>query len=453
MIIFRRRYLYWLFKAYLKKWGKNILLFFIIGVAAGISLFFLLKYSSGFFLSKISFRNNEMIGVVGTYPSNILPDEILSEISYGLTKITKEGNTKNHASYSTKIKDNDKTYVLSLKENLQFSDGENLSSQFINYSFKDVKVERPNNSTIVFKLKEIYSPFLVTLSKPVLKDGVVGLGNYKVKKIKQKGNFIESITLVSRSKPYSKRTYRFYPTEEAVKTAFALGEINKIKGVSNLSIKKTYFSTYTNVDINKSADYSKLTSVFFNNGDKVLSDKKIRSALSYAMPDTFIEGERAFSPFPSTSWVYEDSLRRQDLEHAKALLKSSSATGSGDLKITLKTTPKYTATAIKIAESWKKIGVKTYIEIVESVPDSFQAFLTDFNVPLDPDQYTLWHSNQKNNITNYKNLRIDKLLEDGRKTLDVSKRKSIYQDFQKYLIDDAPAAFLFYPYTYQISRK
>ncbi len=45
----------------------------------------------------------------------------------------------------------------------------------------------------------------------------------------------------------------------------------------------------------------------------------------------------------------------------------------------------------------------------------------------------LWHTGQDNNITKYENKRIDKLLEDGRKTLDFTERKKIYNDVTKYL--------------------
>ena len=72
---------------------------------------------------------------------------------------------------------------------------------------------------------------------------------------------------------------------------------------------------------------------------------------------------------------------------------------------------------------------------------------------MDPDQYTLWHSGQMNNITNYKNLRIDKLLEDGRQTVDIQSRIKIYADFQKYLLDDAPATFLYFPDIYTVTRN
>ena len=77
----------------------------------------------------------------------------------------------------------------------------------------------------------------------------------------------------------------------------------------------------------------------------------------------------------------------------------------------------------------------------------------DFNLSKDPDQYPLWHSGEQTNITKYKNLRIDKLLEDGRKNVDFNTRITIYNDFQKYLIEDTPASFLYFPYEYELIRK
>jgi len=101
----------------------------------------------------------------------------------------------------------------------------------------------------------------------------------------------------------------------------------------------------------------------------------------------------------------------------------------------------------------EKIDIEVDIKTTDSLPDRFQVFLGEFKVSKDPDQYTLWHSNQDNNITGYKNLRIDKLLEDGRKTVNFDERQKIYYDFQKYLLDDSPATFLYLPYTYTLTRK
>ena len=89
-----------------------------------------------------------------------------------------------------------------------------------------------------------------------------------------------------------------------------------------------------------------------------------------------------------------------------------------------------------------------------AVPAQFQALLAVNKLPRDPDQYTLWHSTQtKTNITKYKNVRVDKLLEDARITKEEDKRKELYLEFQKVLAEDAPAAFLYYPYKYRVVYK
>ena len=119
----------------------------------------------------------------------------------------------------------------------------------------------------------------------------------------------------------------------------------------------------------------------------------------------------------------------------------------------MKTMSKYRPEAEELANSWKQLGVQVKIENVEGLPSDFQMYLGDFRLPKDPDQYPLWHSGQRNNITQFKSLRIDKLLEDGRKTTDENERIKIYYDFQKYLIDESPAVFLYFPYEYVYTRR
>ncbi len=87
-------------------------------------------------------------------------------------------------------------------------------------------------------------------------------------------------------------------------------------------------------------------------------------------------------------------------------------------------------------------------------PGSFDLLLAYWKVPSDPDQYYYWHSTQtQGNITGYKSEKIDKLLEDGRDTISVEDRKKIYATFQKVIVDEVPAYFLYYPYIYTVKRK
>ena len=61
--------------------------------------------------------------------------------------------------------------------------------------------------------------------------------------------------------------------------------------------------------------------------------------------------------------------------------------------------------------------------------------------------------NTKSMLAVWREWGLDKLLEDGRIISDLKKRKEIYQDFQKFLVEDTPAIFLSHPTTYTITRK
>ena len=77
---------------------------------------------------------------------------------------------------------------------------------------------------------------------------------------------------------------------------------------------------------------------------------------------------------------------------------------------------------------------------------------------LDPDPFSLWHSSQKRdpglNLALYDNKSVDTLLEDARKTLNPTDRFSKYNEFQKLVIEDIPAIFLYSPqYLYAHNKK
>jgi peptide/nickel transport system substrate-binding protein len=453
MVILKRRRLYfWLLKAYFKKWGKSILLWFIIGLVA----FFVFRSSFSYVVSKIPFIQHKEIGLVGAYSTDSLPTLILNNISVGLTRIDSDSTVKPAISQSWDIKDGGKTYIFKLKKQLFFSDGTLLTSDKINYGFKDVVLERPDKQTIIFKLKENYAPFLVTVSQPIYKNNFIGLGEYKIKTLKFNGNFIQTLTLESiRNKNLI--TYQFYPTEESLKLAFTLGEVSEISNVQNTDFRNTDLATFKNATISKKTDFSTLVSIFYNTQDKMLSDKKLRKALDYALPNLFNEGERNHTPYAPNIWVNKGEIndKQRDINKAKDLINQvkESASASAVIKIELQVLAKHEKIANEIKSAWDKLGVETNIKIVDQLPDNFQVFLGEYFIPKDPDQYSLWHSDQQNNITKYKNLRIDKLLEDGRETVDIEKRRKIYLDFQKYLIDDLPASFLINPYIFDIERK
>jgi len=127
------------------------------------------------------------------------------------------------------------------------------------------------------------------------------------------------------------------------------------------------------------------------------------------------------------------------------------ATNSNEL--TIHTFSQYLNIAQEIANSWNALGMKTNIRVENVVPKEYRVLLSAQDIPVDPDQYIFWHSTQVNtNITGLSNLKIDKLLEDGRIKQDQEERKRIYIDFQKRLAEELPALFLYYPTSYTVKR-
>lgn len=445
----RRRYYIWLFRAYVKKWKKTILLSAVFGAA----IFFILIALFTLYVRPNLERQVQKIGYWGTYEIASIPDTVLSDISYGLTTVEPGVGIKPAAAEKWEVQDDGKTYVFHLKKGLHFHDGTELTADNVNLSFKDVERQRVGDYAVAFKLKNPYAPFLYSVSKPIFGANSNGLGEYKLTDVDVNAGFVRSLILQNVHEGRIKKQVYFYPTQDALKLAFTLGEVDKISGIDSSTLLKTDLATWKNAKVTKTTDYSTAVTLFYNNEDPILSDKKVRQALDYSLAEDFPYGERAYSPIPPGSPYYYENAESQvrGLELARTVLEDPSIQIDQDTIIS--TTPEYEVVAKQIQDAWRQIGIDSKIQIVNGIPANFQVLLYRFKIPQDPDQYTLWHSTGANNITKYKNLRIDKLLEDGRSIASESERETIYSDFQKYLLDDVPASFLYFPTQYTIERK
>ncbi len=112
-------------------------------------------------------------------------------------------------------------------------------------------------------------------------------------------------------------------------------------------------------------------------------------------------------------------------------------------------------TAEKIKENFEKLGVEIELKFVdpeilerEIIPKKdydLLLFGEMYGKILDP--FPFWHSSQIDggllNLSNFKNEKIDKILLEARETLDENKRKEILKDFEKIILEEKPAVFLF----------
>lgn len=425
------RYIYRLIQAFLKRFKGVIFLGFIFGIIVFLFLTLLLP----------SFNSSKQrVGISGRYTIDNLPESISTKISGGLTKVDESGNVMPDIAKSWETTDGGKVWDFVIDENAKWQDGKKIVSSDINYEFSDATIERPSEEVIRFKLDSQFSAFPVILTKPIFKKGLLGTGEWKVKKASLAGGYIQEITLVSNKK--DKLIYKFYPTEERLILGFKMGEVDIIDSLQDSSS----FEDWKTVDIISQVSYDNFVGIFLNSENEKLSEKTVRQALNYAIDKNF-SNQRAIGPISPFSWSYNPQVKQyqRDLEKTDDLK---------DFEIKLSTLPNLLKTAEKIVNDWKEVGVKAEIEVVTTIPQDYQAFLATVDIPKDPDQYSLWHSTQTGtNISRIKNPRIDKLLEDGRTELDQETRKKIYLDFQRFLVEEVPAIFLYHPTVYTVTRK
>jgi len=436
------RYLIRFIGTFIKKFKIIIFLSILIGLILFIVII-LIKPAFIFF-------NTQKIGYVGRYTFENLPVSIQYLISKGLTSIDENCSIKPSLSSSWETNDNGKTWIFKLKDDIFWQDEKKIDSSSINYSFSDVQIEKPDENTIIFKLNSPFSLFPYVVSKPIFKKGLLGSGEWKVTKASLVRNFVQKLEL--RNKEGKTKIYKFYPTEDKAKTAFKLGQVNILENIINTDP----LDSWKTVNMTKSVELRNIVAVFFNVEDKLLSDKNLRQALAYAIDKSQISENRAISPISPKSWAYNPQVKPYlyNVERSKELLKDLSDEMKNDLNITLSSTPILLPTAEKIVSFWKEIGINATVQITPTIPSEYQALIVIFQAPQDPDQYFMWHSTQTStNISHYRNPRIDKLLEDGRKELNQEERKRIYWDFQRFLIEDSPAIFINHPDFYTISRK
>ncbi|MFC1627397.1 ABC transporter substrate-binding protein, partial [Patescibacteria group bacterium] len=377
---------------------------------------------------------------------------ISQTISRGLIAFDETGQVKPDLAKTWEILEEETLYKIYLKPDVFWNDGTRLIASDLNYDIPDVEVRYPTENIIEFKLEESYSPFLSILARPVFNNNQLGAGDFTIKKIKYRGPFLKSLELVGSNKTL---IYQFYPSNQSAWLGFRLGEVNTLKNLITNPLSEAW---QKKLDINESTNYQQYIAIIFNLSHPQLAAKPLRQALAYAIKDKSPSPEtRALSPISPKSWAYNSKVKPYNFSpsQAKDLFEKAGeeASISGQLEINLGTSPSLLNLAESIAQSWEEtLNIKTNVKTINSIDQNFEAILVVQEIPLDPDQHALWHSTQDTNISKYSDLKVDKLLEDGRKILDQDQRAETYQDFQRFLVEDSPAIFLQHPITYTINR-
>lgn len=451
------RYYYWFALEFSKKHSKKILLSFFLSFFVIVSV---ISFSS--YLDALFFSRRQVIGLVGSYNPTSMPPQILEKISYGLVVVDENGSVKPALAERWEVLEKGKSFRFHLKPNLTWDDGAPFTARDLSYSFKDFKVKVENDRTVTFtNLKfNANNPFMlfpVYLTKPIIRYPLKGVvGPYKVENLRFEQGFVSELSLIPHTNNLSPITYKFYENDTKLVNAFKAGEISEMNLVKKSNADQ--FQGWRNLTITPNIDYSVVMTLFINTKKNMLTEKDVRQAIGQALPrDEFEEfGEPADGPISPTSWAYYTDIKPREYDKEEAAKNIQKATeGSGSAKLKLVTYYDYQNTANLVQKSLKEVGLDVEVSYSQQRdPSDFDLLLSHWQTPVDPDQYFYWHSTQTQgaNITQYKNVRIDKLLEDGRSTLAIKDRKSFYEQFQKVIVDDVPAVFIYHPFTYTVKR-
>jgi len=194
---------------------------------------------------------------------------------------------------------------------------------------------------------------------------------------------------------------------------------------------------------------------------KPLSDVRVRQALNHATDvETIIKsvldgnGRRTEGPITPNMFGYDPNVRGYTYDPAKAKRLLAEAGYPDGVDVTLESPSGRYQGDKEVAEAlggqWQKAGIRTKVQIAEwgayfkrYLGKQFQdAYLLGLGGPMqDGDElYNLVSS--KGRGLYYKNEKVDELFDLGRSTMDTGKRRKIYADLARTMIEDATWVYL-----------
>jgi len=198
---------------------------------------------------------------------------------------------------------------------------------------------------------------------------------------------------------------------------------------------------------------------FGQKGNPALKDPRVRRAIAMALDTQRFStdfllglGQPAKSPIPPGSWAYNQALQPipYDPAQAKALLQEAGVSGLS-VRLTTNAGNHFREDWVTFTQqSLADIGVtvrpdvKEWTQVVKDGTDgTFEMICPTFaGVLIDPDElYLPLYSTSPRNVTGYANPDMDRLLDEGRRTVDLDKRKQVYAQIQQIIAQDVPAFY------------
>jgi peptide/nickel transport system substrate-binding protein len=390
------------------------------------------------------------------------------------------------------------TFVFHLHHGARFHDGRALTSRDVKwtidsllqgkirstkaavYKFVD-HIDTPDDFTVTFRMKEPDATLLWNLSDGAI--GIVPFGSGEEMTQHPIGSgpfkFVSAETdrevILERNDDYWGERPKLTRVRFAVVPDETTEALELRKGSGDVAINSLTPDTVATLaqDGNlgvMTAPGTRLAYLGFNLRDPILKDRRVRQAIAYAldrkpMIEYLWRGEAApaSSVLPPQSWAYHSGLPdyEHDPEKARHLLDAAGypEVHGERFHITMKTStdPNTRLMVAVMQQQLRQVGIILDIRSFE-----FATFFSDVQHGAfqiyglrwiggneDPDifEYAFHSSKFPPNGANrdyYSNPRVDALIDQARRELDMEKRKPLYQEIQSILDEDLPYINLWY---------
>jgi glutathione transport system substrate-binding protein len=436
-------------------------------------------------------------------PSSIEPvkavgtvQRVLKESIYrGLLGFDTKGKHTYELAKAIDVSDDNLTYTVKLRD-AKFHNGDSVTAQDVAYTFNRIldknsgasfrqelsvikSIDVLDDKTVVFHLSEVCAPFMDYLALPEsaivsesftkahggkLDAEALGAGPFKfVSWTKGQNMIVEKFSdYYKPGRPYlDKIEFVFFSDDDARSNALVTGEVDMIDYVAWKDIPTLQMDKSLKLDEAKGP----VMILSFNTNTKPLNDARVRRAIGYAINRENVinmafngQGIPAYGfILPEGGIGYDASLNNYfsyDVEKAKQLL--ADAGYANGFSCTLLASSQYSMhqqTAISVQNDLKQIGINVTLDLpdwatrMSKVGDKeydmfVNAMSGDYNDPDWLSNYIQSGIHTFNKSADFANQDIDRLLQEGRITLDPTGRDSIYKELSNVVLEQSPHVFI-----------
>lgn len=386
------------------------------------------------------------------------------------------------------------TWTFNLVDNATFHNGEKFTSEDVVYTFNRIldqatasayaglyeaidSVEAVDPTTVVFKLKAPFGPFLTNLvtngqivNQKAIESGdpkrqPVGTGPFEFVEWVQ-GDHItlkKNPDYFKEGKPHvDSVTFKFLANDQSRIDALSAGEIDWTDAIPLQQVPSLSDDPRFNYVTSASAGIPDFLAM--NTTKAPFDDVKVRQAFALAIDRAEIKdvaylgtGEDGLEEVPTGSSWYDDSnifAAEPDITEAKKLLAEAGyADGLKVEYLGLSQYPELLKTGQVIREQLKEIGVDMTIKAVDVSVWYEQFSSLDYQVTsayqertIDPDNFysLVIKSGGPINTTGYSNPKVDSLIKQAAATDGEAERLSLYNEIRGIVTEEAPLVFTHY---------